>query len=456
MTQAIGVIMIFGLIVFSIWSIVRPTWAFALVNLMFPFKQVIQGYLPALVQYGPQLSAGIAAIAGMAVLYKSTKKNLTIVSFFNPVTWCTLALYAMMTFALLYTPARESAMNMYVNAISYIILFLFIYPFLLSSLEELRKGLFITVTIGCILTVFYLLNPSARWAGGRFVVDLGYTYGVGDFTSNPLALADTGGMMMVAAALMNFRDKGRLGIVFMVGGLILGLGMAIVSGSRGQIIFAVLIAVAMFPVARKIKDAKQFLIVAFGVLFIVAMIFVTFSLFLNAEAMRRWDVSLLKEGSADRQQRFLEAMGFLASNPKGWIIGNGTNSFAYFTGHVFDYPHNIIAELLLDYGIIGFSLAAVAGAYTYQYARRMIAAWTDDPIGRGTVAAWAGICLFSLLVAFKQGSVVGQPVPFYFWIVLAKIYFDEVRAANVRTAALEEQAWGSESYPAALEYGQNS
>ncbi|MGH7244787.1 MAG: O-antigen ligase family protein [Phycisphaerales bacterium] len=457
MTQGMLVFIVFGMIGLSVWSIARPTWAFALVNLMFPLKQVLQGYIPALVVYGPYLSAAIAMIAGMAVLYKSTSKKLTITTYFNPVTWCTLAIYAMMTFGLLYTPARESGMKMYIDAIPYIVVFIFIYPFLLSSLDELRQGIFLTVMLGCILTITFLFNPSAQWQGGRFIINLGAEYGVSDFTSNPLALADTGGFMMIAAALMNFKDKGKLGIVFTVAGLVLGLGLAIVSGSRGQIIFAVVVSVCMYPFARQVKDMKQFFLMVVGAGFMLLVVALTFSFFLEGEAARRWDPTLLQEGSADRGERFMEAMGFFASNPGGWLTGNGTNSFAYFTGHVFDYPHNIVAEMLLDYGLAGLVIFLIATWYTVKYARTMLRTYGNDPIARGTVAAWVGICLFGLMDAFKQGSVIGQPTPFYFWLILAKIYWDEANAVKARSHAseLEESAWGITDYEPAL-YSEHS
>jgi len=458
MSAGILVFIVFGLIALSVWSIARPAWAFALVNLMFPLKQVLQGYVPALVQYGPHLSAAVAAIAGMAVLYKSSRKKLTVSTYFNPVTWCTLSIYAMMTFALLYTPARESGMKMYIDGIPYMIVFLFIYPFLLSSLEELRQGIFLTVMLGCILTITFFFNPSAQWAGGRFIINLGQEYGVSDYTSNPLALADAGGFMMICAALMNFKDKGRLGIVFTVAGLVLGLGLAIVSGSRGQVILAVIVAVCMYPFARQVKDMKQFFLMVLGAGFMMIVVALTFSFFLEGEAARRWDPTLLQEGTADRGDRFAEAVGFFLSNPGGWMVGNGTNSFAYFTGHIFDYPHNIIAEVLLDYGFAGLTIFAICIGFTFKYSRAMIKHWGNDPVARGTVAAWVGICLFALLVAFKQGSIIGQPTPFYFWIILAKIYLDEMQSARVRDSAaeLEESTWGTGVYEPIAEYSDES
>lgn len=428
--QLIGILILFGTVVLAAWSIARPPWAFALLSLMFPLKQVLQGYLPQLVPYGPHMSAGFAAIAAMAVFMKATRQKLTVATFFNPVTFCTLGIYALMLFGMLYTPAREQAMSMLKDGFPYIIVFLFIYPFLLSSLDELRQGIFLTVLLGSIMTVCFFFNPSAQWTGGRLVINLGLKFGVMDFTSNPLALADTGGMMMIFAALMNFKDKGKLGIVFTVAGLVLGLGLAIVSGSRGQIIFAVVVSVLMYPIARQIKDVKQFLLVAAGTGFMALIVFATFSFFLEGEALRRWSFNLVQEGTTDRQQRVLEAIGYYFSRPAGWILGNGTNSFAYFKSAAFEYPHNIIAELLLDYGIVGLSLGLMAGYFTFKNARQMIRIWGDDPVARGTVAAWIGICLFALLTAFKQGSVIGQPVPFYFWIVLAKILGDELKAAG--------------------------
>lgn len=454
MTQGLGVLIVFGFVLLSIWSIARPPWAFALINLMFLLKQVLQGYFPQLVLYGPHLSAAIAIIAALSVFMKSTRKTLTIATFFNPVTWCTLAIYAMVSFGLLYTPAFESGFKMFTEGLPYLVVLVFIYPFLLSSLAELRQGIFLTVMIGCVLTVAFLFNPSAEWTNGRFIVNLGQEFGVSDFTSNPLALADTGGFMMIAAALMGFKDKGRLGIVFTIAGLVFGLGLAIISGSRGQIIFAVVVSVAMYPFARQVKDMKQFFLMAAGVGFMLLVVGVTFSFFLEGEAARRWDPTLLHQGSADRSARFIESLGFFGSNPAGWFFGNGTNAFTYFVGSVRDYPHNISVEILLEYGVVGLATFYACVWYTFKYSKALLKMETNDPIARSTVAAWVGICLFAFMVCHKQGSLIGLPTPFYFWIILAKIYFDETRAADARehAAELEGSAWGSGVYEPVLDY----
>lgn len=432
MTQLLGVLAIFALLVISVYSIARPAWAFALINLMFPFKQVLQGYFPALVVYGPQMSAAIAAVGAMAVLYKSTRKELAIKTAFNPIMWATIALYAMVTFGLIYTPSPETAKRMYFDAIPYLVVFLGVYPFLLSSLDELRQGLFLTVLLGAIVTLLFLFNPSAEWQGGRFIINLGKTYGVTDFTSNPLALADTGGMMMICAAFMNFRDKGRLGFVFTIAGLVLGLALAVVSGSRGQIIFAVFIAVTMYPLARQVKNASQFLAVAAGVGFLMLLMYLTFTFALSEEATRRWSGNLVGEATEDRGKRLTKALEIFLGDPAAWIVGKGSNSFPFYTGSLVDYPHNVVAEILLDYGIFGFTFFCIAFYYTYRYGRDMIRIWGDDPVARGTVAAWVGTCVFAMMTALKQGSIIGQPTPFYYWIILGKILHDEQSRARQR------------------------
>ncbi|MBY0111207.1 MAG: O-antigen ligase family protein [Phycisphaerales bacterium] len=440
MSQFIGVLAIFALLVVSVYSIARPPWAFALINLMFPFKQVLQGYFPALVVYGPHLSAAIAGIGALAVVYKSSRKQLTVKTVFHPITWATIGLYAMVTFGLLYTPSPDTAMKMYIDAIPYMVVFLFIYPFLLSSLDELRQGLFLTVIIGALVTVMFLFNPSAEWAGGRFIINLGKTYGVTDFTSNPLALADTGGMMMICAAFMNFRDKGRLGFVFTIAGLVLGLALTVVSGSRGQIIFAVIVAVTMYPVARQVKNANQFIGVAAGIGFMLLLIYATFAFAMNEEAQRRWTGGLVGEAADDRGRRLSRALEIFLGDPSAWVIGKGSNSFPFYTGSLIDYPHNIVAEVMLDYGIFGLTLLGIAMYYTFRYSRDMIRIWGSDPVARGTVAAWLGTSMFAFMTSLKQGSIIGQPTPFYYWIIVGKILFDEF--ARARQRELERELSG--------------
>jgi hypothetical protein len=303
------------------------------------------------------------------------------------------------------------------------------------------------VLLGAIVTLLFLFNPSAEWQGGRFIINLGKTYGVTDFTSNPLALADTGGMMMICAAFMNFRDKGRLGFVFTIAGLVLGLALTVVSGSRGQIIFAVIIAVTMYPIARQVKNANQFIGVAAGVGFLMLLIYLTFNFALSEEATRRWSGNLVGEATEDRGKRLSMAISVFLSDPAAWVVGKGSNSFPFFTGSLIDYPHNIVAEIMLDYGIFGLTLFGITLYYTFCYGRDMIRIWGNDPVARGTVAAWIGTCMFAFMTSLKQGSIIGQPTPFYYWIILGKIFFDE--QARARQREFERELAGGEPLPVA-------
>jgi hypothetical protein len=77
----------------------------------------------------------------------------------------------------------------------------------------------------------------------------------------------------------------------------------------------------------------------------------------------------------------------------------------------------------------------------------MIRIWGNDPVARGTVAAWIGTCMFAFMTSLKQGSIIGQPTPFYYWIILGKIFFDE--QARARQREFERELAGGEPLPVA-------
>jgi O-antigen ligase len=53
------------------------------------------------------------------------------------------------------------------------------------------------------------------------------------------------------------------------------------------------------------------------------------------------------------------------------IIGNGIGSFSNIIG-VYYYPHNIIIELLNDFGFIGFAIAFVLFCFVFKKCKQLL------------------------------------------------------------------------------------
>jgi hypothetical protein len=60
-----------------------------------------------------------------------------------------------------------------------------------------------------------------------------------------------------------------------------------------------------------------------------------------------------------------------------------------------------------------------------------------DPSLRATVAVLLAICTYVLLLALKQGSIE-YPAPFFWWIIMAKVFMHESR---VWAATAEPEEW---------------
>src|SRR5690606_34297781 len=57
-----------------------------------------------------------------------------------------------------------------------------------------------------------------------------------------------------------------------------GMGCAIASGSRGQVLATIICGVLFFPLARRLANPRQFLTTAFGFLLVLGGIYISFNL----------------------------------------------------------------------------------------------------------------------------------------------------------------------------------
>jgi len=117
-----------------------------------------------------------------------------------------------------------------------------------------------------------------------------------------------------------------------------------------------------------------------------------------------------------------------------YLTGLGTSAFnAYnnsFGSNNFQYPHNILIETVAEQGLLGVALLATACGLTAVWVRRLHKLYTDDGPARGAIAVLAAMTLYSLLLAAKQGSLLGLPTFFGWMILTAKIAKVELQLAQ--------------------------
>lgn len=148
------------------------------------------------------------------------------------------------------------------------------------------------------------------------------------------------------------------------------VGFMLVIGGRTSLC-AVMVVVIIFYIAEYTMHASlDACIKTFFSLFIIAFVIVAFHshiIKLLTDTVTGWRILILFEGGdySMRLSLFSSAIALFLSNVKTFIFGAGINSFPVYIGEnsVGMYPHNIILELLSEYGILGTFLFLSPVAY---------------------------------------------------------------------------------------------
>ena len=92
----------------------------------------------------------------------------------------------------------------------------------------------------------------------------------------------------------------------------------------------------------------------------------------------------------------------------------------------------LAAESLGEHGLVGFAVYAGLVLLAFTTLRQWWLNYRHDVVMRSVVASFIACCLLAFILSFKQGSLIGQPTPFYWWLIAAKIMAFETLAYGRR------------------------
>jgi hypothetical protein len=413
--------------------IFRPHWAFVLAVLLYPLKQVIGGYLPIFMKVSPLFNFIVFAAVVLAVLARLARRERPTSGAYNALAVVTFALYAWATLAILWTPGN--GMARWIDGYPYWIMNVMLLPLALMTVEDFRKTLVPLLVAGTVTALLFYINPNTSWYAGRLTIYMAGRGTMSEIRGNPLAVGQMGGMVAIAAALMLPVRAGMLMNILRIAAMLAGLGLALTSGSRAQAVFAVGTIVLFYPVSRRMKNSRQFLITAGGLMMVMGMIYLALALFLGRteEQSKRWDVMSWGETIVERVDVALQIVYVYLDSPQNWIQGLGTNAFSALAGNAdpkaMDYAHNAPVEMLSELGLVGFSLYILACVLALRICLRFFRANAEEPARRATVAVLLAVSFFSFGLSLKQYTFVAMPEPWWLWILIAKLWTHENRLA---------------------------
>jgi hypothetical protein len=165
-------------------------------------------------------------------------------------------------------------------------------------------------------------------------------------------------------------------------------------------------------------NVRGFVIAAVSSLVFLAALYFTF-VFVAESSRWEWEY-WARDVQEGRIERVVAVLGYwIRSSPIYHVFGLGAAASFSPDVHGF-FPEMVYAEVLAEYGFIGFGLLASVVVLTMRLMARGWRSSIDTLDRRGLVAVLGALCLFEFIVMMKQGTLMWNYTAFLFPIVLGK------------------------------------
>lgn len=402
MTTALGILIIAAFLVYSIMSIARPMWAFALLVMMWPLEQLVQSYVPFFAANGILFNIYVAVVVGLAALRRLTFGGMdSLREYANPTLYAVTGLYLIGLASLAWTPGFEYALGQARWLGPYILVGVYLATMLPQRIEEFGEFRRVMMIVGGLIAILILINPNLKFYGDRAMVNLA---GPVD-RANPLALAEIGAIIAVIAAIS--RDRGVTGIkvALRIAVVLIGIGLALKTGSRGQVIAAFIVIIFLYPTARKSERLTQTLINLAGLCLFGFVLMIAVSTFVTSENLDRWSLRSLLDGGAGRLEFVFMYLNAFIESPQAWLFGFGSMAFGEVVpeGGV-RFVENLFAESFFEFGVLGLTFMSIILIQSVKMAFWMI---RNSPTESARINATAlfGLWLIYFIIASKAYNI---------------------------------------------------
>ena len=405
--------------IFYLLSIKKPAVAVTGAMLMFGVEQWAQSTSSIFVAKQWLANVIFIALSGLALMltlyrrqvrlhYSQGVNKLSIVLFF----------YVLMSF--FWTFNQRITFDVWCKEGPYVLMFVFLCPLLINSEKDVRYFLGKLALMGTILILLICLTSEFTYRG------LALSSGPNGLKTNPLELGTLGGIVGLAILLLNSEGiKRYLSIIKWA--VFLGCIYVIVqSGSRGQFIALAAGLLIFYPISKNIANIRGFFLGSLGAITAGIIIYAI----MNAYASEgRWGV---ENAFANYQESRFGMVGillsyWLTSNPIAYILGLG-NSASFDQTIIGFYPHFVPIEVLTEEGLVGFAIYIAIGVITFKHIVALRKLTKHSHIHRGCYALLGALCLYYLLISFKQGSLL-TTAP-YFMIAMILERYHVILAGN--------------------------
>jgi len=407
-----------------IYGSLRPSWALAMIIFLFPLEQLMKVSAPGLQTVSFFFGKPVNYLIGiMSLLSLGTiilREMRPFIGFLNSATSLIILIIAWAMISIIWSQDRSGAIDMTLVCWPYFFLRILIAPLLIISIDELRKTLFSIIILGLCLSIFILTSPGFTGQWGR----LGILEGT-KMASNPLALGDLGGILVITAALFRIHNFGFLFNIVRFLAVLTGIVMVIQSGARGQVISCCLVSILLYPLSIPLKNVKNFILgLAASALFII-ITSLAMSFLLDDIAAKRFSINELFYGASSvdvRYQNVVLLFNNWIQNPIYIIFGLGYFTFNSLSGGAF-YSHVMIADFIFELGLPGLLFMILIFTFMIKSVIYFFGKYKDQLAIRTSLFALFGIILYLIIVANKQGDLWGSTPLYMFIAILGRLTY---------------------------------
>jgi hypothetical protein len=416
----VTVALIVGTAVFAAMSVRHPTIAFVFILYSFALEQLLLAYIPALRDSATGLMA-LNLIVGLVTVLCLVRQVLLWPGFLSgSVTTslgATIALFCWAAVTCIWSPS-ENAIPAVLAGLPYLLLMVGLAPMLLRTPEDVQRAMVNSLLIGAGISFAVLASDQFSSKSGRLGVEIS-----GTVRTNPLALGEFGASLLLTAAL--FRSSRASLLMLRITCILLGLAVALRSGSRGQFVSSVVIAMLFTPAVAPVRNVKSFLagVALIGTLGLAAVLLQT--LLLEGFDAKRFSIEELLYGQSSASGRLANIRVLFEAwiqSPTSMLIGLGYYAFNSLAGSRTEpYSHVLFADAIFELGIPG---TVLMGAFVWIGLANSLHGIRDhlrNPNGRMAFGYLAACIAFQLLLANKQGALWGIPYLFMYGCVLARV-----------------------------------
>jgi hypothetical protein len=409
-STAVSLALLFAILILPL---VQPRLALISWLIQFPLEQVLQGNLQWFLTNDLVVNAAVVMVTAVSVLRLlitdfSRQQMLLNAGFISAVT-----VLAYGGVSVLWSQDRLLALETIRLSLPYGVVAIVLLPMTLSELSDFRRFRRWFLFFGCVLAVAVLTCPAFRFYGTRALVLLG-----GNVRGNPLIVAEVGGLLFFLAAMSREPGRGWIAAPLRLTAMILGMGMCLASGSRGQFLAAVLATFFAFPMARPVKNVGAVATTLIGVPIIAVTLFYTIRLFVSLDNVSRWTGESIAGGVEDRLLFVTRYLAAWIQNPVAWIVGFGTMSFSVVGGGLAGFVENFLVEVMIEEGIPMLCVLLWGISVAVFRTSRLAFSATTDPINRVDLVCILGLLLFYFVIGVKSYNI-WTAYPFFLWMIVS-------------------------------------